>query len=223
MKAKWAKIGAVRWLLPLAVILVSAAGVFGYILLHRKPITPVRYDSSRFRDGDIIFRRGVSVESEAVMAFDGNGDYSHVGIIKFVDGQPQVVHVTADEPPRSPNVTRVEPLAQYLEPARASAAAVYRARAEDRRFIPGALRTADKYVQARIPFDRGMDLRSTDEMYCTELVWRAFHEAGLDLVDGKFETMTTPLLRGQFILPSTLRQSPHLEMIWTSIDEQEKP
>ena len=216
MASKWAKIKAVRGLVPLALILVSAIGVFGYVVLHRKPVAPVRYDAALLRDGDIIFRRGVSVESEAVMALDGNGDYSHVGIIKFINGQPQVIHVTADEPPGSPDVTRIEPLAQYLEPARASAAAVYRIRMDERRFIAGALRTADGYVTARVPFDSAMDLNSPSAMYCTELVWRAYHEAGLDLVDGKFETMTTPLLRGQFILPSTLRQSPHLEMIWAS-------
>jgi hypothetical protein len=216
MKLPWAKIRAIRGLVPLALILTSAVGVFGYVLLHRPPVRPVLYDATRFRDGDIIFRRGVSVESEAIMAVDGGGAYSHAGIVKFVDGQPQVIHVTANEPPGSPNVTRIEPLAQYLEPARASAAAVYRVRNADRQFIAGALSTADGYVKARIPFDSAMDLNSAGAMYCTELVWRAYREAGLDLVDGKFENMTTPLLRGQVILPGTLRQSPHLEMIWTS-------
>lgn len=219
MKLAWAKIRTVRVLVPLGLILIPAISVFGYVLLHREPVAPVRYDPMVFRDGDIIFRRGVSVESEAVMALDGGGTYSHVGIVKFVDGQAQVIHVTADEPPGSPNVTRIEPLAQYLEPARASAAAVYRVHAGDRQFVDGALRTADSYTNAKIPFDTAMDIDSASAMYCTELVWRAYHEAGLDLVDGKFETMTSPLMSGRFVLPSTLRRSPHLELIWTSNDE----
>ena len=47
-----------------------------------------------FRDGDLAFRRGMGLTSRAVLAADRRGAYSHVGILKQLDGTWCVIHAT---------------------------------------------------------------------------------------------------------------------------------
>ena len=48
-------------------------------------------------DGDLLFRKGTGVVGRVVTAFDGNGEFSHVGIIAQRDGEWYVVHAVPHE------------------------------------------------------------------------------------------------------------------------------
>ena len=131
----------------------------------------LRYDISLLKTGDIIFRRGRSIVSQMVLSADGGSSYSHVGMIKIIEGTAFVAHTTTDEPPGE-DVARVEPLDVFLSDNRASSAAIYRLKESARHFAPKAVETALSFAEKRIPFDDGLDLSTADRLYCTELVWR---------------------------------------------------
>ena len=69
------------------------------------------------------------------------------------------------------------------------------------------------YVRDALPFDDRFNLESADRMYCTELVWRAYLKAGIDLVDGVFVRVQTPFGEGRYVLPSSLLNSRYLREI----------
>lgn len=195
-------------------LILTSAYVFARTRVHAR--APIRFDLGLLADGDLIFRRGVSFESNVIMTLDGYAPFSHVGIIKKQGGEFRVIHVVTDEPKGSPDVTRIESLDVFLGAERASAAAVYRVRLSEQHFVSDASQLAAEYAAARVPFDSNFDLSSADALYCTELVWRVFRDAGLDLTDNKRDTIRTPLGRGQYLLPGTLLESSHLQLVWTS-------
>lgn len=134
-------LGRVRWLGLAVLALFSRAGA-------PEPSAGTRgriyVDDLKLTAGDILFRRGRSLISRAVLAADGHGEYSHVGLVALVADRPWVLHAT---PPEEPNIAGgviAEPLALFLAPDRASAAAVYRPR--DRRAARAAERIAWDYV-----------------------------------------------------------------------------
>jgi hypothetical protein len=172
------------------------------------------------RSGDIIFRRGSSAESQAVMTVDVGSSFSHVGIISQENGATLVIHVTPGE--GVADVTKIEPIQEYLRSDRALAATAYRVVTDDPSQTEAAVQIAKDYAERRTPFDNAFDLTSDDALYCTELVWRAYKNAGIDLVDGHFENSATSLIRGPVLWPSSLSHSQHLVSIWDWNPEKEK-
>jgi uncharacterized protein YycO len=147
------------------------------------------------------------------MDLDADDSYSHVGLIHRADQNIFVIHTTWGEPPIEWKYVRIEPLDTFLAQDRASEAAVYRVGTPDP-VRSAAVQKALEYLQSRIPFDTEFDITTSDRMYCTELVWRAYSEAGLDLIDGKFEQRVLPMLKGPFIFPSSLLKSRFLRPVW---------
>ncbi|MEK7944073.1 YiiX/YebB-like N1pC/P60 family cysteine hydrolase [Pigmentiphaga sp. YJ18] len=153
------------------------------------------------RAGDLIFREGTEAVSAAVMAVD-RGAYSHVGMLVGQPGNWQVVHATPSEVRGRPDGVVVDALAFFLDPRRSRRHAVYHVEAGDearQRAVALALS-----MQGR-PF-RIADPAGT---YCTELVWKAWRDAGMDL-DVRFTSLALPLLPGNYLLPSDLLASPRL-------------
>lgn len=181
---------------------------------HTVATTAVRpnINTATLRSGDIIFRRGPSLESQAVVTFDGGAVFSHVGIVVCQDGVTQVIHVVPAE--GGPDITKTEPVEEYLRSDRALAAKAYRVISENPSQIKQAVEIAKDYARHQVPFDNNFDLASDDALYCTELVWRAYQKAGIDLLDGHFEQSTTSLIKGPVIWPSSLLHSEHLEPVW---------
>ncbi|MBB3226140.1 cell wall-associated NlpC family hydrolase [Luteibacter sp. Sphag1AF] len=157
--------------------------------------------------GDLIFREGREPVSDAVRAVDMGG-YSHVGMLLGSPGHWQVVHaVPAEQPDRIDGVVD-DSLDDFLLHARARRVAVVRVEA-----TPSQRLEAVAHAQAR----RGTPFRVTaDGTYCTELVWRAYQDSGVDL-RVRFEHMNLPLLTpGDYLLPSALLASPRLTRLYES-------
>jgi len=153
------------------------------------------------RAGDLIFREGTEAVSAAVMAID-RGAFSHVGMLVGEAGRWQVVHATPSEVRGRPDGVVLDPLAFFLDPARSKRHAIYHIEAGD-----GQRRRAVEHALAM----QGRPFRIADPAgtYCTELVWKAWKDAGLDL-DVQFTALALPLLPGRYLLPSDLLASPRL-------------
>jgi hypothetical protein len=173
------------------------------------------FEKTAFASGDLIFRRGRSLVSRVVLAVDGGGEYSHVGLISVTGGRVWVLHATPPEEPRRKGGVVAEPLAAFLSPGEATAAALYRPR------DPGAAAAAERaawgYARAHVPFDSAFDLSTPNELYCTEMVWRAYREAGIDLAP------PDPDRKEKYLLPSRLLRSPRLRKIQELTEEGARP
>lgn len=152
------------------------------------------YDPALYRSGDILFVRGTSLRSRIVLFLDRTSDeYSHVGLVWMVDGVPYVVHATPSPAEGAPGGSvRIESLKEFLAPERVTQAAVFRLRDRSLRTADSAADIAVNFAAKRVPFDHDFSLSSVDELYCTEMIWRAYRTAGMDLLDGHSEGLLLP-------------------------------
>jgi hypothetical protein len=174
----------------------------------------LRFEAAEFAPGDLIFRRGRSLVSRAVLAVDGGSEYSHVGLISIVDGKAWVLHAIPPEEPAQKGGVIAEPLSVFLAPEKATAAGLYRVRTAGA--AAAAERVAWGFVRAHIPFDSAFDLSTPNELYCTEMVWRAYREGGIDLAP------PVPGRQEKYLLPGRLLQSPYLRRIQELTEEAPK-
>ena len=175
----------------------------------------VRFEEARFTSGDLVFRRGRSLVSRVVLAVDGGSEYSHVGLVSVIGGQVWVLHAVPPEEPERKGGVLAEPLSAFLAPDKATAAGLYRPR--DAGAAAVAEGAAWRFVRARVPFDSAFDLATSNEMYCTEMVWRAYREAGIDLAP------PDPGRKEKYLLPSRLLRSPDLRRIEELTEEGATP
>lgn len=129
--------------------------------------------NDKLKTGDIILREGKSFVSQALRSFSQTDKhFSHAGIIVIKDKQVYVCHVMAAEGKRS-NKIRLEPINSFCNKADNSSFAVYRS-GVDPDHIESILAG---YFQKGISFDNDFDLKSDQQMYCTELVYKALTAA----------------------------------------------
>jgi hypothetical protein len=160
-------------------------------------------------EGDLIFRSGVSRESALIRLADPGARYSHVGLVDVSDDTPYVVHI---EPASDTGDARIrrEPLAVFLAADRASGYVIRHLAAGDRGRGAAAVDAALRYRARGVAFDERADLATAGEQYCTELVWRAYRDAGVDLLDGD-PGPDVPFLGRPVVRLTALLGSRHLE------------
>ena len=166
--------------------------------------TPPEIPISNFRSGDVAFRLGRTIESRAIAA---DGGYSHVGIIIRKDSTLQVAHI---EPScNGSELTKYESLEQLFHPDNASSGAVMRIEglgSEQQASVENYL-----FSCKNISFDHDYKLSDTTQMYCTELVYRAFLEIGIEITNVRHRV---PLAHEEVILPTDIFKSDKLVEIW---------
>jgi hypothetical protein len=168
---------------------------------------------SQLQNGDLVFRRGRSVESHAVLITDQKGRYSHVGIIHIENGEPFVIHAVPGENGKSPDFIRKEKITHFLSGEKASDYAVYRSdfSGESRE---AASRNAFRFYTDHLIFDNHYDLESDSELYCTELVIKAFNGASAFPEDIKTTELNFGFWKKRLILPGNLIENPHFIKIF---------
>lgn len=166
------------------------------------------------RSGDVVFRRGRSLVSRSVLALDRGALFSHVGLLRVSGGRARVIHALPEGDDGSGGSIQIEPLDQFLATGRASAAAIYRLRSRSS-VAEEAAAAAYGYLLAAVPFDDSFNASDDRALYCTELIWAAYREAGVDLVGSDFVELRTALRSGSYIFPSTLMKSRWLEELRT--------
>lgn len=154
------------------------------------------------RQGDIVFRRGHGTKSRAVLAVDSVGAYSHVGIVCATDSGLVVVHAVPGES-AGRDVVKAEWPGEFFLPDRAVGGAVCRPRS-DTAVLNGAAKYALRAQRAGVEFDHDYDLSDSTAMYCTELVWRSFLAAGVDVSGGRRTHVPVPPFVGDYIMPSDI-------------------
>ena len=188
-------------LLGLALPLLSGAP------LAPPPVVDAAAVEAVAQPGDVVFRRGRSLLSRVVLSGDDRPQFSHVGIVAEQEGALVVVHATPGNDVSVPEPLRTEPLAAFFAPEAAEAGALRRPR--DPALGRAAAAAAQRLAPGRT-FDADLDLGTDDRLYCTELVWKAYREAGLDLTSGRFDRASGLLHDGPMVFPSTLLHTPHL-------------
>lgn len=206
-RSAWRNSAAWSWAALLVVGLLTRASTIAPLV---RPSRGLSFDETVLAPGDLLFRRGRSLVSRAVLTAEDGGEYSHVGLVTVIAGRAWVIHSTPPDEPESRGGVVVEPIAMFLAPERASAAALYRPLYPKAAVV--AERVARGFVQARLPFDAAFDLHTARKLYCTELVWRAYREAGVDLAPGAMS-------RDRYLLPSELAASPALQRIQETREE----
>lgn len=159
-------------------------------------------DSVPIREGDIIFRQGIGIEATLVNKIDSASLFSHVGIFVDTLGGKYVVHILPrDNGDNEKGGIRLQSVADFLRPDRARAYAVIRIGGDG----CGARKAADyakSCLRADIPFDYTFNTEDSTMMYCSELVWRAYLQGGIDISEGRRHCI--PAMAYPVIFPSDL-------------------
>lgn len=176
----------------------------------------IHLPTDTFHDGDLAFRRGTGLTSRIVLAADKSGDFSHVGILKQIDGKWHVIHAVPGEPDYEDDVDRVklETVEHFFAAKRAAKGAVLRVKGQAEAAERAAAH-AFRLFQARILFDHDYDLADTTRMYCTELIDHVYKKEGIDLSEGRLSHIRIPGLGGDYLLPSDIAQSDKLRLIYS--------
>ena len=171
------------------------------------------FENVKFQQGDLIFRKGTGIKSQAVLHADSLGAYSHTGIIVFQDSMFQVVHITPDERENGETVDKIkiEPISDFWRKDRAKHGAVYRLK--DNGLGEKAAQQALRLLQKGILFDHNYLLNDTTEMYCTEFVWYSYQKAGKDISNGKRSTLGG-FYAGTYIFPSDIYSNDEFVLIY---------
>lgn len=170
----------------------------------------------KLKNGDLIFRRGLSLESQIVLLSDDESEYSHVGIIYIINGKPFVIHSVPAESEIENECIRLEVLEDFLSGDKASKFALYRFNNElhDESQTAGSF-AYDCYLH-KYSFDNDYDLKSNTKLYCTELVWKAYKHAGVDLVENRYKRINFIMINKNMIMPSSLTESKLLKIIYSN-------
>jgi hypothetical protein len=139
----------------------------------------------------------------SVLAADPSARFSHVGLILRHDGELVVVHAVPDDWVEAGGVI-VEPIVTFFNPDVAVDYAVFRPLVLTAR--QQALVRETALEQLGLPFDFDMRLSDASEVYCTELVLRAFGAAEIGLGEGLREVRTV-MMSEPALAPDSLRGS----------------
>lgn len=135
------------------------------------------------QDGDLVFRQGLSPESQAVMQLDSaKGQYSHIGIAIKDHGIWKVVHATPGEHPDDAKKVIIEPIDTFFLSTRAAHGAIMRLRDCSPTTTRQAATKAAEFAKRGTPFDFSYDWTNTSRLYCTELIWVAYNSAGVKIL-----------------------------------------
>ncbi len=169
-----------------------------------------------FEEGDIVFRKGNSVKSRSVLEVDTAGIYSHVGIVVRQDTVYKVVHITPGERKKGENVDKIklDAIEVFFSSQHAQKGKVIRLK-NTSTYPLRAAQQALAYYQQHILFDHAYRLEDTVKMYCTELVWRSYLAARLDVTNGKRSVVKNkPFISGTYIFPSDIGNNELFETVY---------
>lgn len=193
-----------------AVFFVSVCGLLSVLLTacgqHSRPVVPYEQAQSEWREGDIVLRRGSGLESRVVVTRSAAA-YSHVGLLHYdsLQGEWQVVHAVPAED--EIEYLKTEPVSVFFLPERAERGAWLRVDCSDR-VAREATQYALRKVEQHVLFDNDYLLDDTTQLYCTELVWRAYEAQGIDVTGGRRQSVPTLFSKeGEAIFPNDIENS----------------
>lgn len=222
---RWKKVIAA--VVCLTAIGAAVAGVTIQRATDPARVTPIALPSDvELRSGDIIVAGGVSLQSRVVMSLTDDNRYSHVGLIHATPQGLFVIHAAptgAGDGGLGDRVSAI-PLSLFLAERGYVAVRVMRLNseiAEARQFADDAIEYAQVCAQEAIPFDGNFDLAEHDTLYCSELVYLAYEQAGFSWPDTIVRSVSTLIVDGPVILPDAFTRCDALETVWQHSNEKE--
>ena len=177
----------------------------------RQEVVAPEISVDEFLSGDLAFRRGRTMESDAIASMGGQEyDYSHVGVVVSHADSLCVVHV---EPVRGGDErVKIESVEEFFHPINAVKGCVarYEALSDPQRHV--IEREAMALVQRGVEFDHDYRLSDTTAMYCTELVDFLFRKVDISLTRQRYRV---PLAQEDVLLPSSIMRDGALEKVWS--------
>ena len=176
--------------------------------------TPLNVPLEQLKNGDLALRCGTSLESHVVVGVNGeNGPYSHIGIVVEVDGEWFVAHAVPGENERGePEYVKMDPIMVYYGRDRAKLGCIMRVTDDTT-----ACRQATDYalwaVGAKKVFDNSYDMDDTTQLYCTEMVQRAYLHAGIDLAEDRHTQVVAALMPGTYVFPCDIAANRSLRVV----------
>ncbi len=169
----------------------------------------VKFNPQSLKSGDLVFRNGDSFMSDRIVALSPEEvELSHAGIIIRENDRLYVVHIIGDH---FKNYVRKDSLKSFAENSLPDHFCV--TRYTDSQARNSIARAALSYFEQKRGFDYDMTLESEDELFCTELVWRAVLDAtGKDVSPqkvpwrGKILIGFMPFFRGPYFEPVYLEK-----------------
>lgn len=130
--------------------------------------------SQEFKDGDIIFHTSRSSQSK-MLQIATNSNITHVGVIFFKSGKPYVFEAV--------NPVKSTPLREFINRGVGSKYSIKRTKTS---ISNSELKIMMEYCKRQIgkPYDLKFEW-SDSKIYCSELVWKIYHYAGIHLCDIK--------------------------------------
>ncbi len=210
-----------RKMFPVSLLLLIVIGLL-LAFAHKTGNTPMNprptvdiMEMPELLEGDLIFRKGRSLVSTVVLMNDRASAYSHVGIVSFKNGNPFIVHAVPGEPDESgEEKVKCDTPVDFLNEEKASLFAIYRLAEDEKHKAKVAAHEAMNYYEKGLSFDKGLDFRSDDKLYCTELVWKAYLKAGINLTGNKFHVLSLKLIADSIILPGQFIESEFLTQVY---------
>jgi uncharacterized protein YycO len=202
----------------LGIIIFIAAG-YSVLSIHSNPSNKKQNSSLilsnqlDLQNGDLIFRKGRSIESQIVLLSDGNSDYSHVGIIYLKDGKPLVIHSVPAENGEEQEFVKLESVEDFLKKDKAVQFAVFRLEDSLMNSTKAASEFAYNCYLNKFRFDNQYDLNSDTKLYCTELIWKAYQQIGIDLVQNRLHDINFIVINKRMIMPSSILESKYLKLV----------
>lgn len=149
-----------------------------YFLNQKKQVVIQEIATSQMEDFDIILSKGQSVQSKLISLLKLTPeDYTHVGIIIKVQGKVSILHATPDG--TQTNGIRYDDLQTFINIGNISDFTVLRYRNISVGCLQSLRKAFSSYQTLRAPFDYAFDNLENRKIYCSELVWLIFKNAGL--------------------------------------------
>ena len=159
------------------------------------------------QNGDLVFIRCRTWRSFIIRFIDNMDDYSHVGIVRIVNGVPNVIHASPEA-----EVVQLESLVDFMSPTNAEHSGVYRLK-DSQLIAEAASLSAWNYFERKTSFDYKFDIKHDNALYCTELIWRAYEQAGIDLSVGEEDFLYDSAIYGKVLMPARLSRCRYLVKI----------
>ena len=151
-----------------------------------------------------------------VLLTDGETEYSHVGLIYLHKGKPYVIHAVPIESGEKDEFIKMQSLEDFLSNENAAKFAVYRVADSLHNTSLVASKFVYKCFLKKYSFDDDYDLKTDNKLYCTELIWKAYKHAGIDLVKGRLCNLNFILVSKKIIVPSSIIKSKLLKKIYSN-------
>ena len=187
--------------------IICAALLLSALIMNNKKSSELLARNVSFQNGDLVFMRGRTWRSWFVRFIDDIDDFSHVGIVRFVNGVPNVIHAAPEA-----EVVQLESVGDFLAQSNTDDVGIYRL-INGQLIADEASLEAWNYFVRGTSFDHKFDILRDETLYCTELVWRAYKNVGVDLSEGEADFLYDSIIYGKVLLPKRLSMCRRLAKI----------